>query len=62
MEDFIFQAVGGVAFPAALCAYLIVKLDNTVKELTQAINNQSHILFQIQQLALTNRQKNERWS
>lgn len=38
MEDFFFSLLSNYVFPIALSVYLLVRVEKTVKENTQAIN------------------------
>lgn len=49
MEDVIIRAVGNIGFPAVISLYLLCKFDKTMSELTQAINNNTTAIKQLEQ-------------
>lgn len=48
MEELIISAIGNVGVPAVIAIYLLARIDKTIANLTQAINNNTQAIRQLE--------------
>lgn len=52
----VFSAIGTIGFPCVVCIYLLVRLEQNIKEMSQSINN---LTISVDKLILINENKQQ---